>query len=126
MLKGPITEIGELRPGQEVFKSGRTTNDTRGRIGEYRAFTFRRDGFEYNGERYLELTWGYRHTIHRIKEIDPWFAAPGDSGASAIDWGNRLVGILHSGIADGGEGTTYVTTKTSIIYDIKARWGHIV
>ena len=85
MLKGPVTGIGELKPGQEVFKTGRTTNDTRGRIGEYRAFTFRCDGFEYNSERYLELTWGYCHTIHRIKEIDPWFAAPGDTGASAID-----------------------------------------
>ena len=124
LLEGPVTEIGELKPGDQVFKAGRTTNDTKGKICATRLLVFRRDVFEYNGQRHLELTWGYCHAVERIRKHDPPFAAPGDSGGSLIDWANRLVGMLHSGIVDGTETTTFVTPMTSIVKDIKALWGY--
>jgi len=98
----------EPLPGMSVFKTGRTTRHTRGRVRAVNVNNYLVDmGVDvarFDGQMVVEMD---------MSPAQP-FSRPGDSGSLIVDKEGRPVGLLFAGSASGGAGNVGITGANPI------------
>lgn len=85
---GRVSGVGDVHPGLEVKKSGRTSGLTVGKVAAVRVT--------------LNVSMGHSSDVVRFQEqvMMELKSAPGDSGSLILDMDNRAVGLLFAGSGD--------------------------
>jgi hypothetical protein len=101
---------GPLEGGERVFKVGRTTGVTRGRVSAFEvddlAVCLRRGDAVFDGAFEIEAL------------DDRPFSLPGDSGALVVDEARRAVGLLYAG---NGVDVAYAQPITEVLDRLRVR-----
>jgi hypothetical protein len=101
-------ELAEALPGMSVFKTGRTTRHTRGKVRAVNVNNYLVDvgvGLaRFDGQIVIET------------DMAPQpFSRPGDSGSLIVDENGRPLGLLFAGSASGGAGNVGFTGANPIL-----------
>ncbi|KAG8752416.1 hypothetical protein FRC11_008374 [Ceratobasidium sp. 423] len=114
LLANPDTFDSNGEPCIVVMKDGNTSDLTVGRYAGLEAYTCDELGVES-----VELV------IYNYNKQSGPFSTKGDSGSLVFDGQGKMVGILHSGLAKGGNShVTYATPAWWAIEQIKAQYPH--
>ncbi|RPD75680.1 hypothetical protein L226DRAFT_552708 [Lentinus tigrinus ALCF2SS1-7] len=113
-LANPDTYDSNGEPCVVVMKDGNTSDLTVGRYAGLEAYTCDNLGVES-----IELA------IYNYDKQSGSFSAKGDSGSLVFDGQGRMVGILHSGLAQSGSNyVTYATPAWWVIEQLKLQYPH--
>lgn len=108
-----VTGIGSLEPDMDLFKIGRSTGFTVGRMNGVRTTELRSWRQETNGS--LTRVDSDAYCVVPSYEFNPAFSERGDPGSFVLNKEGKFVGILFGGSSDG---TSFFTSAEDLQADI--------
>jgi hypothetical protein len=129
MESSQMNQIGSLALGQEVFKIGRRSNQTRGYVNPVKTTSLmtweNRNGRLYYAEGYAWAVMNRKAGTDVEKDRQSeYFSEKGDSGSAVFTTDGKFVGLLHVGMEYSRE-ISYVTSAQDLVADIKYITGAI-